>query len=66
MYQLFHDDEEPPKLPNLPKRNSTEDIAWGSSGKDARYLGKHRRLLVKTEEEDRKLILYLAQKIPKR
>src|ERR1700730_3633122 len=66
MYQLFYDGEEPPKLPNLPKRNSSDDIAWGSSGKDARYLGKLRRLLAKTEDEDRKLILYMAQKMAKR
>ena len=66
MYQLFYDGEEPPKLPNLPKRNSSDDIAWGSSGKDARYLGKLRRLLAKTEDEDRKLLLYMAQKMAKR
>jgi transcriptional regulator with XRE-family HTH domain len=66
MYQLFYDGEEPPKLPNLPKRKSSDDIAWGSSGKDSRYLGKLRRLLAKTEEEDRKLILYMAQKMAKR
>ena len=66
MYQLFYDGEEPPQLPNLPKRKSSDDIAWGSSGKDARYLGKLRRLLAKTEEEDRKLLLYMAQKMAKR
>jgi transcriptional regulator with XRE-family HTH domain len=66
MYQLFYDGEEPPKLPNLPKRKSSDDIAWGSSGKDARYLGKLRRLLAKTEHEDRKLLLYMAQKMAKR
>src|SRR5271155_3541870 len=59
MYQLFYDGEKPPALPNLPKRKSSDDIAWGSTGKDARYLGKLRRLLSKTEEEDRKLILYM-------
>jgi transcriptional regulator with XRE-family HTH domain len=63
MYQLFYDGEEPPKLPNLPKRKSSDDIAWGSGGKDARYLGKLRRLLAKTEEGDRKLLLYMAQKM---
>src|ERR1700747_2427593 len=63
MYQLFYEGEEPPKLPNLPKRKSSDDIAWGSSGKDARYLGKLRRLLAKTEEGNRKLILYMAQKM---
>jgi transcriptional regulator with XRE-family HTH domain len=43
MYQLFYDGEEPPKLPNLPKRKSSDDIAWGSTGKDARFLSKLRR-----------------------
>ena len=63
MYQLFYDGEEPPKLPNLPKRKSSDDIAWGNAGKDARYLSKLRRLLAKTKDGDRKLILYMAQKM---
>src|SRR5246127_239226 len=63
MYQLFYDGEKPPELPNLPKRKSSDDIAWGSAGKDARYLSKLRRLLAKTEEGNRKLILYMAQKM---
>jgi len=63
MYQLFYDGEEPPKLPNLPKRKSSDEIAWGSSGKDARYLSKLRRLLAKSAEKDRKLLLNLAQKM---
>src|SRR5271155_5110432 len=66
LYRLFYDGEEPPSLPNLPKRKSSDDIAWGSAGKDARYLNKLRRLLSKTEEEDRKLILYMAQKMANR
>jgi len=63
MYQLFYEGEEPPQLPNLPRRKSSDDIAWGSTGKDARYLNKLRRLLAKTEEGNRKLILYMAQKM---
>jgi transcriptional regulator with XRE-family HTH domain len=63
MYQVFYDGAKPPELPNLPKRKSSDDIAWGSAGKDARYLGKLRRLLAKTEEGNRKLILYMAQKM---
>ena len=63
MYQLFYDGEEPPKLPNLPKRKSSDDVAWGSSGKDARFLNKFRRLLSKTPEADRKLLLHMAQKM---
>jgi transcriptional regulator with XRE-family HTH domain len=63
MYQLFYDGEEPLKLPNLPKRKSSDDIVWGGTGKDARYLSKLRRLLGRTEEGDRKLLLYMAQKM---
>jgi transcriptional regulator with XRE-family HTH domain len=63
LYQLFYDGEEPPALPNLPKRNSSDNIAWGSSGKDARFLNKLRRLLGKTDAEHRKLILGMAQKM---
>src|SRR5712675_2355734 len=63
MYQLFYEGEEPPKLPNLPKRKSADDIAWGSTGKDARFLYKFRRLLRRTEESDRKLLMFMAQKM---
>jgi hypothetical protein len=57
---------EPPTLPNLLKRKWSEEIVWGSTGKDARYLNKLRRLLGKTEESDRKLLLYMAQKMANR
>ena len=63
MYQLFYDGEEPPKLPNLPKRKSADDIAWGSSGRDALWLNKFRRLLARTEESNRKLLMFMAQKM---
>ena len=63
LYQLFYEGEEPPKLPNLPKRKSSNDVAWGSFGKEARYLNKLRRLLSKSDETDRKLPLQVAQKM---
>ncbi|MGC2467107.1 MAG: helix-turn-helix transcriptional regulator [Candidatus Acidiferrum sp.] len=66
MYQLFYDGDEPPKLPNLPKRKSSDDLAWGSTGKDARYLNELRRVLSKTDEEHRKLVMYMARKISRR
>jgi len=65
MYQLFYDSDEPPKLLNLPKGKSDEDL-WGSSGKDARFLNKLRRLLSKTDEEHRKLVMHMAQKMVRR
>ena len=65
MYQLFYDGEEPPKPPSLPKHKSSDEI-WGSTGKDARYLNKLRRLLGKSDENDRKLLLHMAQKMVRR
>jgi len=66
LYQLFYDGEAPPELPNLLKRKSADDIAWGSSGKEARLLSKFRRLMGRIHEGDRRLLLYMAQKMANR
>ena len=63
LYQLLYDGEEPPLLPNLPKSRTAADIAWGSSGKDGRYLMKFRQNLSRMRESDRRLILFMAQKM---
>lgn len=63
LYELFYDGEEPPKIPALLKRKSEDDLAWGSSGKDAKTLDKLRRLLKRTSGSDRKLLLFMAQKM---
>lgn len=66
MYELFYDGEEPPMLTNLPKRKSSDKDGWGNFGKDARYLNKLRRLLAKSDEEHRKLLMHMAQKMARR
>jgi transcriptional regulator with XRE-family HTH domain len=66
LYQFFYDGEEPPKLPNLPKRKTADDIGWGSAGKDVRLLAKFQRLMGRVEESDRKLLMCLAQKMATR
>lgn len=66
LYQLFYDGEQPPKLPNLLKRKTADDIAWGSSGKQATYLHQLTKCLSKAPEEDRKLIMVMAQKMAHR
>lgn len=66
LYHLFYEGQEPPQLPNLLKRKSSNDFAWGSTGKEARYLNKFRRLLGKSQERDRKLLLTMAQKMANR
>jgi transcriptional regulator with XRE-family HTH domain len=63
MYQLFYDGEDPPKLPNLPKRKLSTTAAWGDSGKDARTLAKFRHLLGRADESDRRLLLFMAKKM---
>ena len=66
MYQLFYDGEEPPVLPNLPKRKSSDERLWGNNGKDARYLSKLRRLIAKSDDSNRKLLLHMVQKMAHR
>jgi transcriptional regulator with XRE-family HTH domain len=63
LYKLFYDGDEPPKLPHLPKQKTAAEIAWGRSGKDLRLLRKLRRLLNRVDENDRRLILSMAQKM---
>jgi transcriptional regulator with XRE-family HTH domain len=63
LYQLFYNGEEPPKLPNLLKRKTSDEIAWGSSGKNGIYLHKLVKCLSKATDSDRKLLLSMAQKI---
>ena len=63
LYQLFYDGEKPPNLPRLPKGKAGNQMAWGSSGKDSRFLFKFRRLLGRMDEADRRLLLYMAQKM---
>lgn len=63
VYQLFYEGEEPPKAPALPKLRLVDDTEWGSSQKDARYLRKLRRLLARMDEGDRRLLLFITQKM---
>jgi hypothetical protein len=63
LYHLFYDGEEPPALPNLPKRKTSDDIVWGSSKKDARLLNHLRRQLGRMDKDDRLLLLFMAQKM---
>ena len=63
MYQLLYDGEKPPQLPNLLKRKTSDKGAWGSSGRDARTLTQFRRLLGKTKDDDKQLLLSIARKM---
>src|SRR5258706_13376296 len=60
MYRLFHDGEVPAGLSKL---KPPKDDEFGSTGNDAVYLSKLRRLLAKMEPDDQNLLLHMAQKI---
>ncbi len=66
MYKLFYDGEEPPKIPNLPKRKTSDGIVWGSKGKDARLLANFCRLFSHMEAEELAMVLFMAQKMAMR
>jgi transcriptional regulator with XRE-family HTH domain len=66
MYKLFYEGEEPPKLPHLPKRKTADDLAWGSKGKEARMLAQFCRLFSRMEEDELRMVLFMAQKMAKR
>lgn len=63
LYQFFYDGKEPPKLENLPKRISTDDLVWGRRGKEARLLMNLQKALGRIHESDRNLLMSLARKM---
>jgi transcriptional regulator with XRE-family HTH domain len=66
MYQLFYKGGGPPKLPNLLKRRTTDEIVRGNSGKDAHILANFCHLFGRMKEDDRKMLFFMAQKMAKR
>jgi transcriptional regulator with XRE-family HTH domain len=59
MYQLFYDgSKKPPVIKPLKVAPG-----WGSTGRDARTLDRFRKLLRRTSAGDRKLLLFMAQKM---
>jgi transcriptional regulator with XRE-family HTH domain len=65
LYQIFYDGDAPPQPTAFNGRRISTAIAWGDSGKDARTLAKFRRLLGRTDESDRRLLLHMARKMAK-
>lgn len=66
LYQFFYEGEEPPPLPKLSKRKTTEELARGGGRKDHRFFEKVRRLLARTNAKDRQLLFYIAGKLASR
>lgn len=61
LYQVMYDGNEPPQA-----RSENGDNAWGSRGKDARYLHKLCGCLSRMSANDKTLLLGLAENMTKR
>jgi len=66
LYRLFLDGDESPALPNLSKRQTTEELVISESEKEMRFFEKVRRLTSRIDEKDRQLLLLMAQKLATR
>lgn len=67
LYQLFYEGEDVPALPNLSKRQTTEELVLDEeSEKELRFFEKVRRLTSRIDDKDRQLLLYMAQKLASR
>jgi transcriptional regulator with XRE-family HTH domain len=64
IYQLFYDGQEPSALSELSMRPMTgKEILWGASGKDSHYLMRVRSHLAMMDEDHRKILLLVAQRL---
>jgi transcriptional regulator with XRE-family HTH domain len=61
LHQFLYDGDEPPEAPASSGRSGAP--VWGAAGKDARYVRKLRQCLSRMKEDDRKLLLFTAQKM---
>jgi len=67
LFHLFYEGDEPPPLPNLTKRQTTEELVLDAEQeKELRFFEKVKRLITKIDEKDRQLLLYMAQKLASR
>jgi transcriptional regulator with XRE-family HTH domain len=63
LYQLFYDVENPPELPLLADRKTVEDIVGVSAPEHLRFLNRMARLLDRLDQNDRRLLLHVAQRM---
>jgi transcriptional regulator with XRE-family HTH domain len=59
LYQLFYEGDGTP----APPKAVGKAPSWGKSGKEARLMSKFHRLLSRTDESDRQLLLHMARKM---
>lgn len=65
LYQLFYEGKEPLKAPQQRRSRAGRDL-WGSTGKDARMLGRFCRTLARMTERRRQHLFTLARALARR
>jgi len=63
LYRLFYEGNEPAEPPRLPRTSKAE---WGATGKESAELHKFARLLSRLKQQDRVILLGLAQRMANR
>lgn len=63
LYQLFYDIDNPPELPLLADRKTADDIVGVSTPEQLRFLNRIARLLDRLDQNDRRLLLHVAQRM---
>ena len=67
LFQLFYDAEEPPPLPYLSGRLSTEEVLRDhESESDQKFLQKLKSIVGRIGEQDRELVIHTARKLAAR
>lgn len=57
LYELLYDGEEPPSADPQNGGGEGKEKAWGTSGKEARYLSRLRRLVSSMDDRQRQLLM---------
>jgi transcriptional regulator with XRE-family HTH domain len=63
LYQLFYDYDNPPQLTNLPDRKTADEIVSATHPEETRFLQRMAGLLERLSENDRRLLLHVAQRM---
>ena len=63
LFQLFYDVDNPPELPLVTGRKTVEEIVGGTSPEELRFLNRMARLLDRLDQNDRRLLLHMAQRM---
>ncbi|MCL5670604.1 MAG: helix-turn-helix transcriptional regulator [Acidobacteria bacterium] len=67
LYALFYDGDQTPELQNLTQRKSAEELIMDvPTDRDSRFFQKVKRLIGHINDQDRRLLLYMAQKLANR